>query len=139
MFKYQDENLVGTEAYISPEAIQANNFEKVSFESDLWSLGVIIWQLFSSSNSTPFTGANQTDVFAAIKNGKFAMPENATPEIQDLIGKLLVRRPSERIGSRSIMDLMNHTVFSAIDFDHIYNGKQAPLTSRQVKLSMQKK
>lgn len=85
MFKYRREDLVGTEAYISPEAIQANAFDNVSYESDLWSLGVIIWQLFSSTHGTPFTGENQIDVFSAIKSGKFEMPDQATPEVADLI------------------------------------------------------
>lgn len=46
VFAQQDELLVGTEAYISPEAINSRNAQ---FESDLWSLGVIIWQLFDSN------------------------------------------------------------------------------------------
>ena len=117
LFKYSDDNLVGTEAYISPEAIQANSFEKVSYESDLWSLGVIIWQLFSSKNSTPFTGENQTEVFAAIKNGKYEKADLATPEIADLIEKLLVRRPLDRLGSNSINELIEHPAFNTINFN----------------------
>ena len=123
LFKYQDEDLVGTEAYISPEAIQTNQFEKVCFESDLWSLGVIIWQLFSSTQATPFTGSNQTEVFSAIKKGSFEMPDLATAEIADLISQILIRRPSERLGAFNFTKLKSHPVFSEINFENLYQGQ----------------
>lgn len=37
-----DEGPVGTENYISPEALLYNN-QLIGFGSDLWSFGVIIW------------------------------------------------------------------------------------------------
>lgn len=67
------------------------------------------------------------------------MPDQATPEIQDLIKRLLVRRPCERIGSVSVNELKSHPVFHNVNFDQIYCGKQAPLKPRQMKLSLQKK
>ena len=48
-----DIEIVGTEQYISPEAIYGKKSE-INFSTDLWSLGVIIWQLFSKENDTPF-------------------------------------------------------------------------------------
>jgi serine/threonine protein kinase len=38
----EDEGRVGTLEYISPEALQAKR-ELISFSSDLWSFGVIVW------------------------------------------------------------------------------------------------
>lgn len=63
--------LVGSKNYISPEAL-AENFESssgphVSFGTDLWSLGVIIWQLYSSENLTPFESDSEEETFAKIK------------------------------------------------------------------------
>jgi serine/threonine protein kinase len=37
-----DEGPVGTQAYISPEALK-NDKKLIGFGTDLWSLGVIIW------------------------------------------------------------------------------------------------
>lgn len=48
---YTDE-LVGTQDYISPEALSRN--QKLTFGNDLWSLGVIVWQMYSKDNRTPF-------------------------------------------------------------------------------------
>jgi len=41
----EEEEMVGTEDYISPEAITCGSTggKEVTFASDLWSLGVIIW------------------------------------------------------------------------------------------------
>ena len=137
LFNVSEDNLVGTEAYISPEAIHANKFESVSFESDLWSLGVIFWQLFSSDQTTPFQGKDQIEVFEDIRNGKYEMADQAPCEVADLIESLLIRRPCERLGSASIEDLKNHPVFAQIDFNQIYQRKlQAPLRPRQIKLSL---
>jgi serine/threonine protein kinase len=35
-----EDDLVGTRDYISPEALKK---QKASFASDLWSLGIIVW------------------------------------------------------------------------------------------------
>ena len=40
-----DEDLVGTEYYVSPEMLTD---KKSSFSSDLWALGVIIYQLYTN-------------------------------------------------------------------------------------------
>ena len=112
--------MAGTEEYISPEAIKANDYEEVSYESDLWSLGVIFWQLFSSQSSTPFQGKSQIEIFDAVRKGVYEVPDLATEDIADLISKLLVRRPRDRIGSKNIDELKNHRIFANIDFNQIY-------------------
>lgn len=38
----EDEDLVGTQDYMSPEAIQGKK-SLIGFGSDLWTLGVIVW------------------------------------------------------------------------------------------------
>jgi serine/threonine protein kinase len=48
-----EEELVGSEDYVSPETLTGNR--KVHHQgADLWSLGVIMWQLFSKARDTPF-------------------------------------------------------------------------------------
>ena len=48
-----DNDMVGTTDYLSPEAVIGKKSE-ISFSADLWSLGVVVWQLFSDKNLTPF-------------------------------------------------------------------------------------
>lgn len=53
LLESQEQEFVGTEEYISPEALDKSSRE-VTFAMDLWSFGVIIWQIFSKTNTTPF-------------------------------------------------------------------------------------
>ena len=77
---------------------------RVGHASDLWSLGVIIWQIHSKQNKTPFLAETQESTFQRIVAGDYQMPEgeNVGPEAKDLISKLLVQDPTDRIGSQDI-------------------------------------
>ena len=58
-----EQDLVGTEEYISPEALENISSSDVTFATDLWSFGVIVWQIFSKENTTPFASESQTLTF----------------------------------------------------------------------------
>jgi serine/threonine protein kinase len=82
------EDIVGSESYISPEMILSRQY---SYASDLWALGVIIYQMFSAS--LPFKGKNQDETFELIKKGEFEMAREIPLAAQDLVRKLLVLNP----------------------------------------------
>lgn len=61
--KIQEEpDLVGSQEYISPEGV-AGIQSRVGHASDLWSLGVILWQMHSRQNETPFMAETQESTF----------------------------------------------------------------------------
>ena len=74
------DDIVGTEWYISPEMLENRTY---SYASDLWSLGVIIYQLFTTK--VPFKGSCQEDTFDKIKNSVLKMPQNVPSDAADLI------------------------------------------------------
>ena len=80
-----------------------------SFASDLWALGVIIYQMIS--DSLPFKGRNQDETFEKVKKGVFEMPQSINLVAQDLISKLLVLDPEQRIGAQDLNDLYSHEYF----------------------------
>ena len=68
--------IVGTPSYMSPE--QANG-EKINNQSDLYSLGVLLYELITGIK--PFTGDTNTEVMMKIIKGKYASPRKYNPEI----------------------------------------------------------
>lgn len=68
--------VVGTPHYIAPEIFNNSYDEKC----DVWSLGVIAYQLFSQGEF-PFEGDNEIQIFKAIRKGKFYLPEEQTMSI----------------------------------------------------------
>ena len=95
----------GTLSYSSPEQLGAKNIHK---NTDLWSFGVIVYQVLSGS--LPFTTgphnssseAGRQELFSQINNGR--LPERITAIAvpwQQLIRSCLVSNTSQRIGSCS--------------------------------------
>jgi calcium-dependent protein kinase len=82
---------------MAPEVLNGNYDSKV----DTWSLGVLLYVFMSGY--LPFQGENRNDVFYKILNGKyhFNHPEfnDCSPEVKDLIQKLLVVDPKKRLSA----------------------------------------
>jgi serine/threonine protein kinase len=110
----QQYSIVGTPAYMSPEQIQGEN---VTYKSDLFSLGITALELFTNKN--PFLGKDSNETISNIlsfdegKNEKLF--ENLTEEIKEVIKRLLVADPENRIGSCSeALDLLDVKVSKPI-------------------------
>ncbi|EGG16595.1 putative protein serine/threonine kinase [Cavenderia fasciculata] len=121
-------SFVGTAEYVSPELISN---KETSTDSDLWALGCIVYQL--STGKLPFRGKTEFLTFQKVSNRELVYPTNLNPLIQDLIEKLLVLKPSDRLGSRSggagndsFKPLKAHPFFQGVDWDNLH--KQTPPT-----------
>jgi 3-phosphoinositide dependent protein kinase-1 len=87
--------MVGTEEYIAPETIEDTNS---TYASDLWSLGVILFQMLEGK--TPFMGKSPTETFRNIvelKGIEFKLCNDE--QARDLVTRLLRLVPEERIGA----------------------------------------
>ena len=109
----------GTPGYISPEVLLN---KPQNFCSDFFSVGVICYELLL--NKKPFKGKNKKEVAEKIlhKNIKLTkkdIPEGYSLMFGDFINKLLKRNYIERLGYRSIKDIMNHPWLEKVEWENI--------------------
>ncbi|KAF2070362.1 hypothetical protein CYY_008318 [Polysphondylium violaceum] len=118
-------SFVGTAEYVSPELISN---KETSTDSDLWALGCIIYQL--STGRLPFRGKTEFLTFQKVSNRDLVYPKNMNPVVKDLIEKLLVLRPSERLGSLSaggFENLKKHPFFAGLEWDSLSSKTPPPI------------
>jgi len=88
-------NCAGTPIYMSPEQIRCGN--DVDGRADIWSLGVILYELLTG---TPPFGGTTTAAIAAIVADAVPRPRDARPEIPEGLERViltaLAKRPADR-------------------------------------------
>ncbi|CAG2168053.1 unnamed protein product [Oppiella nova] len=109
-------DLCGTPGYLAPELLRASMYENsdgYGKEVDLWACGVIMYTLLVGF--PPFWHRKQMVMLRNIMEGKyeFCSPEwdDITDQPKDLIKKLLVIEPNERI---SATEALKHSFFQAV-------------------------
>lgn len=96
----------GTRTYLAPELIQR---QPLTFSADIYSLGILFYELLTGR--APFVMGNANDLLMAHVREKPEKPSsynvNLTPELDQLIYRMLAKKPKERIATM-------HEVYSAI-------------------------
>ncbi len=110
IYENEYENIViGTLYYMAPEVLN----KKYTNKCDMWSLGVILYYLFTKR--LPFKGKNKPQLSYYIQNCKYNINlgplKHASDELKDLIQKLLVINIEDRI---SVNDALNHLWFKKL-------------------------
>ncbi|XP_055374489.1 myosin light chain kinase, smooth muscle isoform X2 [Condylostylus longicornis] len=95
--------LFGTPEFIAPEII---NYEPISFQTDMWSVGVICYVLLSGLS--PFMGDADVDTFANITRADYDFDDEAfdaiSQEAKDFISNLLVHRKEDRLTAKECLE-----------------------------------
>ncbi|XP_054285688.1 putative 3-phosphoinositide-dependent protein kinase 2 isoform X2 [Macrosteles quadrilineatus] len=110
-------SFVGTAQYISPELLRDKS---ASFSSDLWALGCVLYQMLAGT--PPFQSRSEYIIFQKIQKLDYEFPENFDPVARDLIQKLLVLDPTNRLGAsdpEGYPSLKNHPFFSGVLWDEL--------------------
>ena len=111
--------LVGTPEYISPEVLE-HNYSLIGPGVDIWAFGVMIYLFFTGT--TPFNTEKESEILENIKNVKYSFDNTDIPDdAKDLISKILVKDPKQRIGynSKDYSEIKNHPFFKGINFDEL--------------------
>jgi serine/threonine protein kinase len=94
----QENTLVGSVAYMSPEQIQGRNLDQ---RSDIYSLGVILYELFTEQS--PFDGKELKGLIYQQLNDQPTPPSTINPglskELEACILKCMSKEPQQRYGS----------------------------------------
>lgn len=120
-------SFVGTAQYVSPEILT----NKGSFPaSDLWAIGCILYQMLSGM--PPFQSQSEYLIFQKIQKLEYSFHEGFDEEARDLVKKLLVIEPTERLGAQDkdgYFSIKNHAFFKGINFDVLYKSTPPQLES----------
>ena len=119
------EKFVGTAEYISPEVLE-NKFDLIGPGVDIWAFGVMLYLFFAGV--TPFKGKNDDETLDNIKKVNYSwtiiknhekIEINIPKEAKDLIQKILIKDPTQRIGynSKDYSEIKSHPFFKGINFD----------------------
>ncbi len=95
--------LVGTPAYMSPE--QAMGEATVDLRSDLWAMGVILYELLSGH--LPYEGTNYNTVLIRIATGDCTPLESVAPDLplglRAIVSRAMARERGQRFASVGAM------------------------------------
>nr|CAG4715903.1 unnamed protein product [Naegleria fowleri] len=135
----------GTPDYLSPEIIKGLPHGKAV---DYWSMGVLLFEFLTGRS--PFRGSNRKELYEQIihthpiypkeitecttktilvyddpiKGVKYNQPVERSVVV-DLLDRLLVKKPEERLGANGIHEIKGHPFFEDVDWDLMLQ-KQIP-------------
>ncbi|KAI0332828.1 kinase-like protein [Cubamyces sp. BRFM 1775] len=106
-------SFVGSAAYVSPELLNRSS-KTTSRSSDLWAIGCTVY--FVIAGVPAFAAMNDYQSFRKIEALDYTFPEGFYDVAKDLVQRLLVLDPAERLGiepKSSPTELRGHTFFTA--------------------------
>jgi serine/threonine-protein kinase len=99
----QTGSLLGTPAYMSPE--QARGIGEVDHRTDLYAVGVILYQLLTAK--LPYEGESYNDLLVRVLTEDYRPPSDAFPgfpeEAEPVIAKALAKDPDQRFADTAEM------------------------------------
>lgn len=88
---------------------------------DWWAFGTLIYEMMAGS--PPYYNKDQGKMLEGIVKRPLFFDENAkqtwSKDVQDLINKLLIKNPSDRLGTNDHKEIRNHPWFNDVNWDKI--------------------
>ena len=84
--------MCGTMDYLPPEMVNGAAHDK---RVDYWAVGVLTYEFLVGN--PPFESSSQNDTYSNIRHVRYSFPNHVSKDAQDLIRKLLVLNPDNRL------------------------------------------
>uniref|UniRef100_A0A0D9Y1L4 non-specific serine/threonine protein kinase n=1 Tax=Leersia perrieri TaxID=77586 RepID=A0A0D9Y1L4_9ORYZ len=123
----QKQAAVGTPDYLAPEILLGMTHGPTA---DWWSVGIILFELLVGI--PPFNAEHPQIIFDNIMNREIPwpqVPEELSFEAYDLIDKLLMENPVQRLGATGAGEVKAHPFFKDINWDMLARQKVAFIPS----------
>lgn len=108
----------GTPEFTAPEMILNKPYHK---SIDWWAFGCLVFEM--ATGFPPFTGDNNRMLFESIIKNPVLYPNDMDNDLFDLLSKLLVKEPKERLGSGKMdfFDIISHPFFKSLNILDLSN------------------
>lgn len=115
--------LCGTPDYLAPEILKQQGY---TFAVDWWSLGVLIYEMLTGY--PPFQDQSHLKLYEKIKHSQPHYPPSLDDHSQSVIGKLLVKDPTQRLGSshRGAQEIKEHPFFAEVNWTALWSKNVKP-------------
>ena len=113
--------ICGTPQYLAPEILLRQGYDKMI---DWWSLGCIMYEMLTGR--LPFAIKRGCKMSMKIYEKKVLFPSNINSNAKDLIEKLLIVNPKERLGIDGSESIKSHPFFEGVDWNLAYEKKLTP-------------
>lgn len=101
----------GSPCYAAPEIISGQVYDPMSI--DIWSCGITLYTMVCGC--LPFDEESKTALYDKILSCKFHLSRSLSPEVTDLIKKILVKDVSKR---PSIQEILKHPWMKMLNHDY---------------------
>ncbi|KAM4029673.1 microtubule-associated serine/threonine-protein kinase 3-like isoform 2-T2 [Anomaloglossus baeobatrachus] len=121
--EFRDVEVYGTPCYIAPEVILQKGYGR---PIDWWAVGIILHKFLVGTE--PFTGFSKDEFIYKILRSEISWDyyHSVPPrDARDMINKLLIKNPAERLGTGGANEIKSHPFLSDLDFENLHS-QQSP-------------
>lgn len=111
----------GSSRYPAPEALLGHGHYKAA---DWWTFGAFLHEMLTGL--PPFYHEDAGEVRRKILSETLWLPDSLPPSAQDILFKLLERKPEQRLGAKGAFEIKSHPFFDGIDWDMLVRQEYEP-------------
>ncbi|XP_049849436.1 rho-associated protein kinase let-502-like [Schistocerca gregaria] len=93
---------LGSPLYMAPELLLMSGPATYSSKSDMWSVGVIFWEMLTGRRPWAEAGDSEATLHQLVNKQRLALPNNISQAAKSLLRRLLEKDPAKRISCEEL-------------------------------------